>query len=336
MKAAAKTSDCRKACCSPSRMADAVSTKGGAQVLPSPCLPAQGVKTVLVPGGTAWLGTNHPRLKDDGEGPLRRKKVTSFRMAETTVTNAEFQAFVEATGYVTEAEVFGWSFVFWADVPAHIGETQAVPGAEWWRRVDGANWRTINGPGSGSAWHPDHPVVQVSLSDAQAYAAWVGGRLPSETEWEHAARGGLGDVPFPWGDAEPNDHDFTPCNIWQGSFPNTNTELDGYARTAPAKAYEPNGYGLYQMVGNVWEWTSDRYRVKSLKKHVRQRLRQMQGFQLSKGGSFMCHASYCERYRIAARSGTSPDSAAPHQGFRIIWSETPSHAANDQKEKHRR
>ncbi len=205
-------------------------------------------------------------------------------------------------------------------VPKSLGPTLGVKDVDWWRRVDGANWRDINGPGTmDAAWDPDHPVVHVSWNDAQTYASWVGGRLPSEAEWEHAARGGLGDVRFPWGDQEPNDIDFQPCNIWQGSFPLENTAKDGFVTTAPAKYYEPNGYGLFNMVGNVWEWTSAAYRIKSLKKHVRQRLSGIKGYRLSKGGSFLCHASYCYRYRIAARSGTSPDSTTTHQGFRIVW-----------------
>ena len=275
---------------------------------------------VLIPGGASLLGTQNPQIPDDGEDPMRKTRIKPFRMGATSVTNAQFKAFVEATGYVTEAERFGWSFVFWAQVPESLGATQGVIDIEWWRRVDGANWRDINGPGTmAEHWHPDHPVVQASWNDARAYADWVGGRLPTEAEWEHAARGGMGDVRFPWGDQEPNDTDFQPCNIWQGRFPEVNTAKDGFAATAPAQFYAPNGYGLYNLVGNVWEWTAEAYRIKSLKKQVRQRLAGMKGYKLSKGGSFLCHKSYCYRYRIAARSGTSPDSATTHQGFRIVW-----------------
>ncbi len=241
-------------------------------------------------------------------------------MGLTTVTNAEFAAFIDDTGFVTEAERFGWSFVFWTEVPDSVGDTQAVLGAEWWRRIDGANWREINGPGTAeTTWHPDHPVVQVSWNDAAAYAKWVGGRLPTEAEWEHAARGGKGNVIFPWGDDDPDDQTHMPCNIWQGDFPNVNTGADGYAATAPARSFAPNGYGLFNMAGNVWEWTADPFRIKSLKKQVKQRLAGMKGYRLSKGGSFLCHRSYCYRYRIAARSGSSPDSTTSHQGFRLIW-----------------
>ncbi|WP_439143860.1 formylglycine-generating enzyme family protein [Planktotalea sp.] len=277
---------------------------------------------IAVAGGTGLLGTALASIANDGEAPLRKTRIKPFRISATTVTNAKFKAFVDATGYITEAERIGWSFVFWAQVPESIGMTQAVPEAQWWRRVDGANWRDINGPDTQSeAWHADHPVVQISWNDARAYCDWVGGRLPTEAEWEHAARGGLGDVKFPWGDTLPNDTDHFPCNIWQGRFPETNTARDGYHTTAPAKSYEPNNIGLYNLVGNVWEWTSENYKIKSLKKDVRARLAQMKGFKLSKGGSFLCHASYCFRYRIAARSGTSPDSATTHHGFRVVWSE---------------
>jgi formylglycine-generating enzyme required for sulfatase activity len=304
-------------CCRPARNTSQLA--GTTPVFPA-ARSAIDFDTATIPAGRGFLGTDHAHIKDDGESPLRRKQIKAFQMARTTVTNNQFEAFVEATGYVTEAEEFGWSFVFWSDIDARVGPTQAVPNAEWWHRVDGANWRDINGAGTQEqTWFANHPVVQVSLRDAQAYASWVGGRLPTEAEWEHAARGGSGDVKFPWGDDEPDDARHLPCNIWQGRFPQTNTGTDGYLRTAPAQSFSANGYGLFNMVGNVWEWTSDAFHIRSLKKSVKLRLAQMNGFQLSKGGSFLCHKSYCFRYRIAARSGTSPDSATPHQGFRVVW-----------------
>jgi formylglycine-generating enzyme required for sulfatase activity len=272
-----------------------------------------------VPGGTALLGTSDPQLPDDGEGPLRTRRIRPFRISATTVTNAEFAAFVKATGHVSDAERFGWSFVFWSDVPESIGRTLGVEGVEWWRRVDGAKWSEPRGPGTGADCRSDHPVVHVSWHDAVAYASWVGGRLPTEREWEHAARGGLGDVRYPWGDTEPDDLSFTPCNIWQGSFPHHDTAADGWHGTAPAESYDPNGYGLYNMVGNVWEWTSDAFRIRSLSRRAQARSRGIAGYRLSKGGSFLCHRSYCYRYRIAARSGTSPDSTTSHHGFRVVW-----------------
>lgn len=276
--------------------------------------------TVEIPGGTALVGTKTPGIPDDGETPLRRKKVKTFRIGTTTVTNCEFAQFVRDTGYVTEAEKFGWSFVFWSDVPASVPMTAAVAGVEWWRRVDGATWKDVLGPDTyATSWWPNHPVAHVSWNDAVAFARWVGGRLPTEAEWEHAARAGQGDVRFPWGDLEPDDTSIFPCNIWQGQFPQSNTAADGWARTAPARSFEPNAFGLYNMVGNVWEWTADTFTVKSLKKHVRQRVEAMRGFKVTKGGSFLCHRSYCYRYRIAARTGNSPDSATSHTGFRVVW-----------------
>ena len=249
-----------------------------------------------------------------------RALLNRFASAKTAVTNQQFADFIRETGYVTEAEKLGWSFVFWSDVAEHISETQAIKGNEWWRKVDGANWRNINGPDTFEAAHqPEHPVVHVSWNDAIAYARWAHGRLPSEAEWEHAARGGEGDIRFPWGNDEPDDDTNLLCNIWQGEFPHNNTNADGWKTTAPAESFEPNNYGLYNLVGNVWEWTSDTYRVKSLKKHVRQRMEVMRGFKVLKGGSFLCHRSYCYRYRIAARTGNSADSSTTHQGFRMVW-----------------
>lgn len=307
-----------KSCCAPSvrRAGTSMDWRYGA----SPTGKALAEAAVHIPGGAGLIGTDTPMLPIDGESPLRRKKVAPFRMGATTVTNADFAKFIAETGHVTEAERFGWSFVFWSQVPQSVGATQAVAEVQWWRRVDGANWRDINGPGTeATAWHPDHPVVQISWNDARAFASWAGGRLPTEAEWEHAARGGLGDVRFPWGDADPDDTTFQPCNIWQGQFPDVNTARDGYVTTAPAQSFEPNGYGLYSLVGNVWEWTADPYKVSSLKREARAHMAARKGYKLAKGGSFLCHKSYCYRYRIAARSGNSPDSTTTHQGFRMVW-----------------
>lgn len=279
---------------------------------------------MTIRGGKSLLGTNSPQIHEDGEGPLRTLQLKQFTMSETTVTNAQFEKFVQDTGYITEAEQFGWSFVFWSDVSKIVAVTEGVAGIEWWRKVYGANWRNVDGSDNDElALDPVHPVIHISWNDAKSYATWAGGRLPTEAEWEHAARGGHGDEKFPWGSAEPNDTDALYCNIWQGSFPKRNTCADGYSGTAPAKSFKPNGYGLYNMVGNVWEWTSDPFKISSLKKDVRRRLSLMKGFKLLKGGSFLCHHSYCYRYRIAARSGNSPESTTSHQGFRVVW-DTPS------------
>jgi len=211
------------------------------------------------------MGTNRPVIKLDGEAPQRRVKLKPFLLGQTPVSNAEFADFAEQTGYVTEAEGFGWSFVFHLQLPTTQTTLQGAAGAQWWRRVDGANWRRPAGP-LGAESLPDHPAVHLSWTDAQAYCAWAGGRLPREAEWEHAARGGLGDVTYPWGDAPPDDREHLPCNIWQGDFPTQNTAADGYAFTSPARSFAPNGYGLYGMAGNVWDWTADLLRLKSLSK----------------------------------------------------------------------
>ena len=306
-----------KPCCAPTRSTPGIIRAPSSKIAP---LSDPKINAVDIPGGIALLGTDAPQIAGDGEGPLRRKKIKPFRIAPTVVTNAAFSEFVAATGYVTEAELFGWSFVFWSDIAENIREGGRGEGVEWWRRVDGATWKDICGPGThANTWLPDHPVVHVSQSDAMAYARWMGGRLPTEAEWEHAARAGQGDVRFPWGEQEPDDTNVFPCNIWQGAFPNENTCADGWQSTAPAQSFEPNAVGLYNMVGNVWEWTSDAYKVKSLKKTVRKRLENMRGFKVLKGGSFLCHRSYCYRYRIAARTGNAPDSTTTHQGFRVVW-----------------
>lgn len=295
----------------PAPSAPALLTKSGRPAPPS---------ARPIPGGRGTIGTARPEIPLDGEGPERPTRIKPFLLGETAITNAEFAEFVADTGHITDAERLGTSFVFWGDLPDSTPDTRAVHDAEWWRQVEGANWRAINGPGTeSSAWHPDHPVVHVSWNDAAAYAAWAGGRLPTEAEWEHAARGGLAKARYPWGDAEPDDTTFQPCNIWQGTFPIRNTCADGYAATATAKSFAPNGYGLYNMCGNTWEWIADRFTVASMKKEVQARARALKDFRLLKGGSYLCHRSYCYRYRIAARSSNTPDTSTSHQGFRVAW-----------------
>lgn len=278
------------------------------------------LETVDIPGGCATVGTDKPLLPLDGEGPSETVWIKPFRFAQTAVTVDEFAAFVLATGYVTEAERIGWSFVFKDFVDGAGIRSGHASAAPWWVAINGASWKAPRGGALGQACG-DHPVVHVSWRDASAFAGWAGGRLPTEAEWEWAAQGGLGPVAYPWGDREPDDLDFFPCNIWQGAFPATNTELDGHDGTAPALSFAPNGYGLYNMAGNVWEWCSDAFRVRSLSKAARQRNAQARrsGERTIKGGSYLCHASYCHRYRIAARSGSPPDSATGHLGFRLAF-----------------
>jgi len=273
-----------------------------------------------IPGGEALVGTDMPLIPVDEESPCRVRTIESFRMMRTTVTNAMFANFIKDTGYKTEAERIGWSFVFYNQLPDNFEHTQAPVNTQWWRRVNGACWNQIAGPTTEYALQADHPVIHVSWNDAKVFAEWAGGRLPTEAEWEHAARGGLGDVPFPWGHAEPDDINYQPCNIWQGQFPASNSCVDGFDFTAPAKSFEPNGYGLYNMCGNVWEWTSGRLKLTGRSKESRQLAKQLKGSKLLKGGSYLCHKSYCFRYRIAARTGNTPDSTTTHQGFRLVFS----------------
>lgn len=294
---------------------------------PPPAAPTPGAAAaraegaVPLPGGRARIGTSDPALPMDGEGPSRTVRLKPFSIERCAVTTRRFAAFVQETGHVTDAERFGWSYVFHLFL-ADPGRHPALPGAEWWRAVDGADWRAPEGPYSDISDRGDHPVTHVSHRDAAAFAAWAGGRLPTEAEWEYAAQGGLTGARFPWGEAEPDDTDHLPCNIWQGRFPAENSAADGYAGTAPAESFQPNGYGLFNMVGNTWEWTADRFRIRSLRKEARSQARSLgqEERYVIKGGSYLCHRSYCYRYRIAARSSNTPDSTTGHAGFRMAYS----------------
>lgn len=270
-------------------------------------------KLVGLRGGTFRMGSEDPdAFPDDAEGPIRDVTVGPFGIAPTTVTNAEFATFVKRTGYVTEAERFGWSFVFGAFVTeaARSAIRGAVADTPWWVGVDGADWRHPEGAGSGIGDRSNHPVVHVSHDDALAYCAWAGARLPTEAEWEYAARGGLDGARFPWGDELlPGGRHM--CNIWQGDFPRHNTVDDGHVGTAPVRSFRPNGYGLYNMSGNVWEWTSDRWQP------VSDEADGDDGPWTMRGGSYLCHHSYCNRYRVAARTSNTGDSSGGNLGFRI-------------------
>ena len=275
---------------------------------------------VQLPGGRARIGTSDTILPMDGEKPPRMQRVGPFAIEQCAVTAKRFAAFVADTGYVTDAEVYGWSYVFHLFLQ-HPERHLPLHGVEWWRNVGGAMWNAPEGPGSDLTDRLDHPVTHVSHRDALAFAAWAGGRLPTEAEWEYAAQGGLTGARYPWGDKDPDDTKHMPCNIWQGDFPDENTGADGYVATAPAKSYAPNGYGLFNMVGNTWEWTEDRFRIRSLHKAAREHAK-MLGNELRyvvKGGSYLCHQSYCYRYRIAARSSNTPDSTTGHTGFRLVY-----------------
>ncbi|PRX06610.1 UNVERIFIED_ORG: formylglycine-generating enzyme required for sulfatase activity [Martelella mediterranea] len=307
-------------CCAVSRNASQPPPAAAATVRDAPVTAGQRVNPIFIPGGRSHVGTDKPEIPLDGEGPARSVKLNPFHLEAEAVTVRRFSDFVAATGYVSEAERFGWSAVFAGLLPPDSDVNGNAPSTPWWVRIDGAYWRQPEGPGSNTDDRLDHPVTQVSLADAQAFAEWVGGRLPSEAEWERAAHGGVRGRKFTWGNAEPDDETIF-CNIWQGQFPHHNTMADGYMATAPARSFEPNEGGFYNMAGNVWEWTADPYRIRSLSRHAKKRNADAVAAdeRLLKGGSFLCHISYCYRYRIAARMALTPDSAASNVGFRVAY-----------------
>jgi len=304
---------------------------------------------VWIPGGEFKMGA----LEGDDQArvdefPAHDVEVSGFWMDATEVTNAEFKRFVDATGYVTVAE----RDIDWEDMRKQLPVGTPKPPdsmllassmvftpvatnnlndwTQWWSWVKGANWRQPQGPGSTIEDKMDHPVVQVSWEDAQEYLNWAGKRFPTEAEWEFAARGGLERELYPWGDEIDK---ITICgNIWEGDFPEYNSQNDGFFTTAPVSNYEPNGYGLYDMAGNVWEWTSDWYNASYYAQLAKQgEVENPQGAtapfdpqrpnmpqRVQRGGSFLCNESYCSSYRVSARMKSSPDTGQDHVGFRAV------------------
>jgi formylglycine-generating enzyme required for sulfatase activity len=245
-----------------------------------------------------------------------------FYIDRTPVTNLAFSEFVRKTGYRTESEVFGWSFVFQGHIAredyARLVE-DTVLAAPWWCKVLGADWRHPEGPDSNIDARGDYPVVHVSWNDAAAFARWAGKRLPTEAEWEYAAHGGLEQKLYPWGDELTPDGNHM-CNIWQGEFPTRDTAEDGYSAPAPANAFPPNGYGLYTITGNAWEWCADWFDAAFHRtaSRVNPKGPATGAAKVMKGGSYLCHASYCNRYRVAARTANTPDSSTTNIGFRCV------------------
>lgn len=222
------------------------------------------IEQIAIPSGAFTMGdSSGDENPADGETPRHVVRLSAFSIDATAVTNDAFATFVDATGYRTEAEVFGYSAVFHLAVTAPEEDVVGVPPqTPWWRGVRGADWRHPGGAGSDIAGRGDHPVVHVSWNDAQAYCVWAGRRLPTEAEWEYASRGGFDGAKYPWGDAEVDEGGWR-ANIFQGQFPAHNTVEDGWATTAPVRTFAPNDFGLWQTVGNVWEWCEDRFDPRS-------------------------------------------------------------------------
>ena len=303
---------------------------------------------VWIPGGDFTMGTDaDPQARSD-ERPAHRVHVDGFFMDEHEVTNADFALFVKATGFVTTAE----KPIDWDELKKQLPEGTPRPpdsllaagslvfvppsqtvslddAGQWWSWIRGADWKHPLGPGSSIQGKENYPVVQVSWDDAVAYCKWSGKRLPTEAEWEFAARGGMADARYPWG----NDTSYAKhANTWNGHFPDKNTQADGYELMAPVKSYAANGYGLYDMAGNVWEWCKDWYHIDYYNECKKTGITiNPQGpnssldpdeptvpKRVNRGGSFLCNDSYCSSYRITARMKTSPDTGLEHCGFRCV------------------
>jgi formylglycine-generating enzyme required for sulfatase activity len=304
---------------------------------------------VWISGGEFAMGSDLPDARPD-EQPVHRVQVAGFWIDQTEVTNAQFARFVDATAYVTTAERPPDLAEIMSQLPPGTPPPPAeklVPGSivftppdrpvplddigQWWSWTAGADWRHPEGPGSNLDGRMDHPVVQVSWDDAVAYCRWAHKRLPTEAEWEYAARGGLDAKHFIWGDADVSETR-PQANIWQGNFPNENLAADRFTRTAPVKSFPPNGFGLYDMAGNVWEWCSDWYAVNTYGRRAgHDAVDNPQGpdetyaphrpealLRVQRGGSFLCNASYCASYRPSARMANSPDTGMSHVGFRCV------------------
>jgi formylglycine-generating enzyme len=321
-------------------LVDAISSSGREQ---PPDLSAV-ADLLYIPGGTFRMGSDKHYPE---EAPVHRVTVDAFWMDRTPVTNREFRKFVEATGYVTFAEIAPDPKDYPGALPHMLKAGSLVFSppkrqvdrrnwGEWWSFKFGANWRRPSGPGSSIRGLDDHPVVHVAFKDAEAYAAWAGKELPTEAEWEFAARGGLDQVEFAWGD------ELTPggrhmANTWQGDFPHKNLASDGYERTSPVDAFPPNKFSLLDMIGNVWEWTTDWYSTKHTDDAPKAccipespRGGPEAGSydacqpqikiprKVVKGGSHLCAPNYCRRYRPAARHAQPIDTSMSHVGFRCI------------------
>ena len=308
-------------CCSPDREPAGTADPASGSATAAGDGPATDVapELVTIPGGTFLMGTDDPRgYAADGEGPRHRVELAAYRMGVHAVTNAEFAAFVADTGHRTTAEQLGSSFVFAGLLPEDFPPTRAVAAAPWWREVRGATWCRPEGAQSTVDDRGDHPVVHVSWYDAVAYCRWAGARLPTEAEWERGARGGRAGHHFPWGDErEPGDEH--RMNVFQGSFPHHDTGADGWVGTCPVGTFPANDLGLAEMTGNVWEWCHDWFDPAYYRSSpaVSPTGPPTGTSRVVRGGSYLCHESYCWRYRVDSRGSNTPDSSAGNVGFRV-------------------
>jgi formylglycine-generating enzyme required for sulfatase activity len=280
------------------------------------------IEQISLPGGDFAMGDGTgDGNSGDGETPIHQVRLSPYSIDATTVTNRDFARFVEDTGYRTEAELFGFSAVFHLALRAKAADIVGpAAGTPWWAGVRGADWRHPGGPQSDLDGLDDHPVVHVTWNDAVAYCASAGRRLPTEAEWEFASRGGLQGARYPWGDELLDEDGDWRCNIWQGSFPDRNDAEDGFLTTAPVRTFQPNGYGVWQTVGNVWEWCADWFGPRYYKFSTAEDPRgpSLGAARVMRGGSYLCHDSYCNRYRNSARSSNTPESSMGNAGFRTV------------------
>jgi formylglycine-generating enzyme len=303
-----------RTCCAPARPGAPAAIAEDAPSTPG-ALPTTMVR---LEGDQFFMGAKDPEgFADDGEGPIRAVTLSPFWIDVVALSNRRFAEFVDATGHRTDAEREGWSFVFAGLLHDEFPDTRGAEQAPWWRQVFGADWAHPEGPQSSVEDRHDHPVVHVSWKDARAYCRWAGLRLPTEAEWEYAARGGLEQRRFPWGD-EREPGGAHRMNVWQGTFPSRNTLADGWFGTCPVDAFPANGFGLHNTSGNVWEWCADWFHADF---HVDGPRNDPRGprqgqAKVIRGGSYLCHDSYCNRYRVAARSSNTVSSSTANMGFR--------------------
>ncbi len=309
----AKNKNCAKLpCCMPNQQSKTKSQAYNLKTIKQKSILNE--KMVLLKSAEFLMGSeDKTTYTADKEGPVKKIKVNSFLIDKYAVSNKEFSNFVNESNYISDAEKLEWSYVFYQFINPKfskeiLGKAENAP---WWLAIQGANWKNPEGPGSSIQNRLNHPVIHISWNDANNYCKWANKRLPTEAEWEYAARGGLSQKTFPWGNSlNPSGKHL--CNIWQGNFPKTNLAKDGYIGTAPVNEYKPNNFGLFNMVGNVWEWCQNSWDNKDGTLNTRKTINQ----KTIRGGSYLCHKSYCNRYRVSARSSNSVNSSTGNLGFR--------------------